>query len=310
MNERTRPMRAFVCGCLLFVVAAGIAGVAQSKPATGTSGTAKQLFRNPLREAWAILKTGVVDDNTDTRATAVRVLGLIPNNSQSRTLAERALADKKPEVRAAAAMALGQMGAKSSVPRLRRALDDKEPSVVLAAANSLRTLHDPAAYSVYYAILTGQSKTGAGLIAGQEKMLKDPKKMALFGFEQGIGQIPFAGMGYQVIKALTKDDTSPVRAAAAKALAKDPESSAGEALVAAVSDSSWVVRAAALDAIADRGDPALLSKITHAMTDDKDAVRYTAAAAVVHLSSILQNLRKRRVHGRDDAGLSRDGGES
>ena len=56
------------------------------------------------------------------------------------------------------------------------------------------------------------------------------------GFEEGIGFIPFAGIGYEVFKTMTRNDSSPVRAAAAKKLAHDPEPDAGEALVKAAGD--------------------------------------------------------------------------
>ena len=82
---------------------------------------------------------------------------------------------------------------------------------------------------VYYAVLTGETKTGKELMTEQKKMLNDPKKMAQFGFEQGIGFIPFAGLGYGAIKTFTKDDKSPVRAAAAIALASDPDPKSGKA---------------------------------------------------------------------------------
>ena len=57
-------------------------------------------------------------------------------------MAESALTDQSPAVRAAAARALGPMGAVSSVPKLKAVLNDKEPAVVLAAARSLFLLGD------------------------------------------------------------------------------------------------------------------------------------------------------------------------
>jgi HEAT repeat protein len=51
------------------------------------------------------------------------------------------LRDEKPNVRSAAATALGSMHAEHAVGNLEEALGDSEPSVVLAAANSL-LLHD------------------------------------------------------------------------------------------------------------------------------------------------------------------------
>jgi HEAT repeat protein len=238
----------------------------------------------PKDLAWTTLKAGASDSNPRERAAAIRSLGLIPEDPVVEKLALDSLSDSATEVRAAAASALGQMGAKSSIPRLQEVLKDKEVEVVLAAAGSLRRLGDPAAYLVYYAVLTGERKSGEGLLAEEKKMLNDPQKMATFGFEQGIGFIPFAGLGYSTLKMLTKDDVSPVRAAAAAALAEDKDPKSAEALVRATSDPSWIVRAAALDAIARRGDPHLVPKIVRKMSDPKSEVKYTAAAAVYRLS--------------------------
>jgi len=120
-------------------------------------------------------------------------------------------------------------------------------------------------------------------------MLSDPRKMAQFGFEQGIGFVPFAGLGYGIFKKLTKDDSSPVRAAAAITLAKDPDPKSGDALVVAVPDKSSIVRAAALDAIAQRNDPQLIVRIMRALNDDKPEAQYTAAATIYRLSKTQES---------------------
>jgi HEAT repeat protein len=236
------------------------------------------------QRAWDILDAGVREKAFAKRSQAIQVLGLLPGDGKAVGMAERALADPAPEVRVAAATALGQMESSSSVPKLERLLNDKEISVVLAAAHSLRILHDKAAFEIYYEILVGERKSGSGLIADQEKFLRDRKKLAQLGFEEGIGFVPFASMGWEVVKAVHKDDVSPVRAAAAKVLAEDPDPRSGQALVRSCFDKSWVVRVAALDAIARRGDRALLNGIQPVLSDEKDPVRYTAAAAVIRLS--------------------------
>lgn len=237
-------------------------------------------------KAWTILDAGVVKDNTTDRAMAVQVLGML-HDPKARMLAENALNDEKPEVRSAGATALGKMNAKSADQKLKNLiLNDKDAGVVLAAASALHQLGDPAAYQVYYAVLTGQRKSGAGLLEDQKKMLSDTKKMAQFGFETGIGFIPFGGLGLGVFKAVTKDDASPIRAAAAQELAKDPDPKTAQALVYATTDKSWIVRVAALDAIAKRGDPKLSSDIEVCMGDDKPAVQYTAAATILRLAEI------------------------
>ncbi len=54
-----------------------------------------------------MLESACTGDKTSDRATAIRVLGLMPNDAKATRLAERVLNDDKPEVRSAAAAALG-----------------------------------------------------------------------------------------------------------------------------------------------------------------------------------------------------------
>jgi len=163
--------------------------------------------------------------------------------------------------------------------------------VVLAAANSLIQLKDSNfAYDIYYGVLTGTVRTNNGVIKEQikeqMKLLHDKKKIAQLGLEQGIGFIPYGGLGYGVVKTMVKSDNSPMRAAAAKKLAHDPDPETAKALVSATQDKNWVVRAAALEAIAERGDRSLISKVAPALEDDKDDVRYAGAACIARLSAL------------------------
>lgn len=243
--------------------------------------------QRPADKAWAVLKSGLADKSVEKRAVAAGVLGLLENNREALRLALVALGDERSEVRAAAAKALGDMKAKSAAPKLAEVIKgEKAVSVVIAGAHSLVALGDPLGYSVYYAVLTGERKGGGGLLEDQRKMLEDPKKMAQFGFEQGVGFVPFGGIGYGAFKALRKDDASPVRAAAAKVLANDPDPKSGAALVEASSDKSWIVRAAALDALSHRGKPSVLPQVESRLDDENNAVRCTAAATVIHLSDV------------------------
>jgi HEAT repeat protein len=242
----------------------------------------------PQDKAWDILQHGAEEKSVERRAEAIHALGLLPHDNKAREMAESALDDSKPEVRAAAATALGDMLSRASIRKLSKTLSDQDPVVVLAAAHSLLTLQDHAAYDVYYAVLTGQRKASEGLVASERKMLQDPKKLAEFGVETGLGFVPLAGFGISAVKMLTKDESSNVRAAAARILAKDPDPQSRDALVEALSDRSWVVRCAALEAIAVRGDPNLRADIEPSMDDSKDAVQYAAAAAVIRLSGALR----------------------
>jgi HEAT repeat protein len=243
-------------------------------------------------KAWTILEAGLAEKNAEHRVAAVRALGLLEKDSKAADLALKALSDESPDVRTAAADALGQMKAKQAAPRLADVVDkEQELSVVLASARSLVALGAPLGYNVYYEVLTGERKSGGALLEDQKKKFRDPKKIAEFGFEHFV---PFAGAGYGAFKALRKDEASLVRAAAAKTLAKDPDAKSGRALVQATHDKSWIVRAAALEALSHRGDPSVLGKIEPALEDDKDAVHYKAAAAIIHLESVAASRTAKR----------------
>lgn len=238
--------------------------------------------------AWVLLSPAVKQSNTEKRLIAVRVLGLLPNDARAAQLAEAALHDPKPQLRAAAATALGNMRAATSVPALKKALSDKDLSVALAAAHALRQLNDPACYEVYYAILTGQRKSSEGFFDQETEMFRDPKELAMMGFEQGLGFVPYAGIGWDAWRTIEKDRTSgsPTKAAAATNLAADPDPRTAVALLSAAHDHNWLIRVAALQALALRGDPSLASKIDSLLNDPKLEVSYTAAAAIIRLTTL------------------------
>ncbi len=239
---------------------------------------------NPTDRAWKILQDGTANADEDTRVAALHALGLLVKNDRARRLAESKLADQQPAVRVAAAEALGQIALPASVPALKAMVKDKESEVVFSATSALYHLGDPSAFQVYYAVLTGQRKTGEPLLESQMDMLKDPDTLARIGFEAGIGFIPFGGIGYKAFKSFRQDNVSPVRAAAAQRLATDPDPNSGKALAAAAADEKWVVRASAISAIARRGDASLRPSAEARLDDEQLVVRFTAAAAVVRLA--------------------------
>ena len=128
-------------GFVIVIISSAVAAVGQvqSQTPASTSPPAVAASRIARERAWAILKGGLGDKNTEKRTAAVRVLGLISADPQAAQIAEQALHDAKYEVRAAAATALGQMGATSSIRSLKGKLSDAEPSVVLAAAHAFRS---------------------------------------------------------------------------------------------------------------------------------------------------------------------------
>jgi len=264
-----------VVSCLLLGCAGAVSSFAQ----------ASTDIESPTHKAWDLLMNAAFSKKTEERTNGIRVLGLLRDNERARALAENALKDPNSLVRSAAATALGQMHATKSIAKLESALADVKIPVVLAAANSLRELKDEkTAYAVYFDMLTGERKSSEGLIAKQLDTLKDPKELAKIGLSEGIGYIPFAGIGWDAYRTMNKKDPNPARAVAATFLAHDPDPATAKALVKATNDKDWIVRAAAVEAIAQRGDPSLLPKLELKFADTNPKVRYTAAAAVIRLS--------------------------
>jgi HEAT repeat protein len=238
-------------------------------------------------QAWEVLYAGINEHNTTKRAAAVGALGLLQGDPRAVESAEKALGDKKPAVRAAGATALGQLDSRSSIPLLRVAATDKDNRVFYAAADSLILLGDPAGYDAYYDQLTGERKSGEGMVADKKKLITDPRAMVILGVGVGIGYAPYAGYGWMLWKELSKDYASPMRIKALKKLENDPDSRISKGLLKAASDKHWTVRVAALFAIARHDDPSLIGPITPYMADKKAPVRYTAAAAILRLSALV-----------------------
>jgi HEAT repeat protein len=247
-------------------------------------GAAPPGAQTPAERGWALLEQAIQDPKEESRASAAHALGLLVNHERALQLAERALKDQSPEVRAAAATTLGQIGLPAAIPSLKAAIQDPATEVVFSAAAALYALKDPGAYSVYYAVLAGERKTGEPLLQSQLDMLKDPQALAKIGFEAGMGLVPFGGLGYKAFRKIKQDNVSPVRAAAAQRLASDPDPRSGEALAKAASDKEWLVRTAVASAIARRGDPKLIPAVIPLLDDQQDTVRFNAAAAVIRLS--------------------------
>lgn len=263
-----------------------------SQPSAGNTSQAKseQGSSPDLQEkAWGVLQTGLRSKRAAQRTEAVKALSLLEGNRQAIRFSLRAMRDKDPRVRASAASTLGDLHATNAIPALRAAVSDKDASVMLAATHALYILKDALAYEIYYAILMGDKKTNAGLIQSQMDRLKDPKQVAQMGIQEGIGFVPYAGMGYEAYRQLMKHDNAPVRAAAARFLALDPDPVSADALVqVAVTDKNIFVRQAALDAITQRADPRCIGRLAINLDDKKYPVRYRTAAAIIKLGSKQQ----------------------
>ncbi|MCM2304505.1 MAG: HEAT repeat domain-containing protein [Elusimicrobia bacterium] len=156
--------------------------------------------------------------------------------------------DEKPEIRAAAATALGRIGDAVSAPALGEALNDPVPDVRYAAALALgripadgaatrlsRALRADTSWWVRYAAVLALGRTKKGFVVGalEECLLREPKwqvRMAAVRSLQDVGGARAAGA---VARAL-RDPDSGVRTAAAIALGRIGDDSHREHLSAAL----------------------------------------------------------------------------
>ncbi len=246
--------------------------------------------QSSITQAWPVLEAGLGGKSPTQRTAAVRILGLIPDDAHAAELAEKALKDKSSAVRVAAATSLGKMHATGADASLKESLNDKSLPVVMAAAHALRLLNDPKCYDVYYEVFTGERKNNTSMIAQEMQILHDPKQLARMGFNEGIGYVPYAGIGWGAFQTImhNKKSGAAAKAALIAALATDPEARTAKLLLKVSKNPNWVLRVAALEAIDKRGDPELLPGIEPRLSDSRREVRFTAAATVIHLAGATQ----------------------
>ncbi len=116
-----------------------------------------------------------------------------------------------------------------------------------------------------------------------------PEGVLLLGGQEAAGSMfPPAGRGIVAVKDAFKLRGTSGQAAAAEALAKDPEPYAVTLLEWALTDDKWEVRAVAAKALGERGTADSIPKLETAMIADKHAaVRTLAAAAIIRIGDRL-----------------------
>ena len=112
----------------------------------------------PAQRAWDILEKGHDSHSTKERLNAVRALVLLPRNTHALELAEQAIFDKKPDVRAEAALTLGPLDSPHSIPLLKEVLKDKNVRVAFAASSALGSVGDSSGYVIYRDVLVGKAQ--------------------------------------------------------------------------------------------------------------------------------------------------------
>lgn len=247
----------------------------------------------PDRKAtpWQILTEGTTDHNVIHRQEALAALGTMGPKPRAIRLVVAALEDRDPSVRQLAARNLGEMHARSAIPKLREALKDESGDVCFAAAKSLWDLGDRSGRQVFINILAGEKSNSPGLVKEQlttaKKKLQDPKELAFVGAEEAASALfgP-AGWGIKIMKEVTKDRSASARAMSASILSHDRNENSVQQLDDALWDKNWLVREAAAQALGASGQRDQIPYLQDLLQDDNGAVRYMAAASIIRLSTL------------------------
>ncbi len=245
--------------------------------------------------AWEMLTRGASSDKFRDRSDAVSALTILDHDRKAIAIISFALDDKEESVRMLAATSLGDMKARSAIPKLKVALDDRSPQVAFAAAQALWKMGDRSGRGVFYDVLVGERKVKPGPVKSkiqQARMdMHDPKALALIGVNEASGVFlgPFS-MGVSMVEEYAKDGGVPVQALCAQLLASDDIRATVDQLVLALGDKNWAVRAAAAKSLAKLDDRGALPQLKDMMlTDKSQPARLVAAAAVIRLSRPLSS---------------------
>lgn len=290
--QRTTIFAIFLAFCLAVASAAaqsssGVSDQPDAKPANGSA--AKASRNNPELRPWDILSAGAGNKNPMRRAEAIAALGTAGTQTRVVRLVEHALNDSDPSIRELAARTLGEMRARSSIPKLTKALHDDSAEVSFAAAKSLWAMGNHAGREVFLEILAGEKTSSGGLIKNElqatKKKFQDPKGLAIMGAKEAATSLfgP-AAWGIKVMEEITQDRSASARAMSAILLGPDATLDSLRQLQDALDDKNWIVRAAAAQALGVSRHREQIPILQPLLQDDKPAVRCMAAAAIVRLS--------------------------
>ncbi len=223
--------------------------------------------KSPLREAAAratrwlptvnmpIVDAALTDDDSLVLRTALRLLALHPDGKPRPLVAASLKPGARPEVRVAAAAAMGFSGQRANVPDLLAALQDDESSVRAAAADALGVLcgfFQPPSGAVVYPATPADLRAEEPLI----RAFSDTHIPVRTAVVTALGKLGMAG---------------PARA---------------KALLAALKDKAWQVREAAATALnaVDYGGRCTFALLRILLDDNEhEAVRIAALPAALRL---------------------------
>jgi HEAT repeat protein len=226
------------------------------------------LIRLGKKEVWAQLQRAAETPNPEDRAEAIRTIAELKDQRGAPIMME-SLTYKQPSVRGAAARGLGHLGRKEARGQIEQLLKDPVPAVRESAAGGLAELGGPESVpALTQALSDGNFTVRASAIA------------ALLQLDQ-----PYSTVAATAQSMAQQNDTA-IRASVAYALGKATKANASGAislLAGLTVDPLPGPKIVALRSLGHIGDPELVPFLKEALHDTNEAVRATAAGALLHI---------------------------
>ena len=226
------------------------------------------LIKFGKKEVWTQLQQAAESLNPEDRADAIRTIAELKDQRGAPIMTE-SLTYKQPSVRGASARGLGHLGRIEARGQIEQLLKDPVPAVRESAAGGLAELGGPESVpALTQALSDGNFTVRASAIAALLQL----------------GQ-PYSTVAATALSLAQQNDTA-IRASAAYALGKATKGNAPGAislLISLTADPLPGPKIVALRSLGHVGDRELVPLLKEVLHDTNDAVRATAAGALLHL---------------------------
>ncbi|WP_263409746.1 HEAT repeat domain-containing protein [Terriglobus tenax] len=237
-------------------------------------------------DAWNILEKDASDKKTETLIMVVSALGDLGAEPKAQNMLMEAVGSSDIDVRMAAIASMGQTRNQMFVPTLRKLLDDEKPQIAFAAASTLWTMGDHSGKDVLFAVVDGERKGDAGMLGGAmhqaSRDMHSPTEIAKMTAPFFLG--PF-GIGFAAYNYMHRPGGDSPRVIATELIAQDKSDDVRKVLVDALTDKDAEVRQTAARMLGDFHDDNIAQSLVPLFVDSKPAVRITAAATAIRLTS-------------------------
>jgi HEAT repeat protein len=226
------------------------------------------LMKLGRKDVWTQVRQALESPNPENRVAAIQVIADLKDEREVSLMTEL-LNYKQPSVRGAAARGLGHLGRKEVRGQIEHLLQDPVPAVRRSGVASLADLGgQESVQAITQALNDGQVMVRAGAVAALLQL----------------------GQPYEVVASTTRtlaQQSDPgARAFAAEALGKATKANAPGAislLTSLTADPLPGPKIVAIRSLGHIGDRELVPLLKEALHDTNDAVRATAAGALLHL---------------------------